>query len=200
MMSLPADQYLLDEADEKILEAFVANGGKRGGPDWKAVCEVTLRLSKLLDDEGFATGKALGITPKYEGRGITDAQAWLTLVPPRRDYAFAHALVVMSEGEGLAQSSHDNPEWLAPGAEAFKAIAPEPIATDLYDYYEYYHRYMSLIEPYTLVWPEFDSLPGYDRLKPGLEKRMLETNWDLYLLQHVMRHRACFFRTRPGPG
>ncbi len=103
----------------------------------------------------------------YEGRGIPQRCSGLAHTrPAARDYAFARVLVVMSEGEGLAQSSQDNPEWLAPGAEAFKAIAPEPIASELHDYYEYYHRYMSQIEPYTLVWPKFDSLPGYDRLKP----------------------------------
>ncbi len=60
-MALPPDQYLLTPADEKILEAFLANEAKPGGHDWKQVCDVTDRLTELLYAEGIANAKSRGI-------------------------------------------------------------------------------------------------------------------------------------------
>ena len=190
---LPSNEYLLDEADERTIESYLAAGSPKGGQSWNAICDITNRMGNLLIKEGLASARMLNLPPAFNGKYHTNAQAWSTLAPPRRQYAFAIALINAADGEGLGQSSGDNPDWLEPGVDAFKAIAPEPIATELADYYEYMSRYMIAMQQRD-DWPPRGSVPGADRLKPGLEDRRRKTDWTTLLLQHIMRNKPWFFR------
>jgi hypothetical protein len=185
-------KYLLSEADERTCEEWLAPGTSKHGPAWKAIHDVTYRLQKLMDEEGFATAKATGVVPGFQNKYYTYGQAWAALPPPRRVVAVALAMSASIAGEGLGQSSYDNADQLELWIEAASRLAPPTLAARLIPYLQSTDKAVKILER-TERWPTPEEMGPQVDFK-GLEKEVWDTDWTTPCVQHMLRHKDAFFR------
>lgn len=196
-MATTDSKYLLSEADERTCEEWLAPGTNKHGPIWKAIHDVTHRLQKLMEEEGFATAKAAETPPAFQNKYYTYGQAWAALSPHRRVVAVALAMSASIACEGLGQSSYNEADQLDLWIEAASHLAPPTLAARLVPYLQATNKAVKTYEA-TERWPTPEEMgPQVDCA--GLEKEVWDTDWTTPCIQHMLRHREWFF-VHDAPG